>query len=85
LDLLGQAWFLSRARKFIEDMPIKKDAMIWRTLLSAYIVHKNMKIVEFAARHLLELEPEDSATATFVLLSNICAGPLYPFEVKYSV
>jgi pentatricopeptide repeat protein len=71
VDLLGRAGFLSRARKFIEDMPIKPDAMIWRTLLSACIVHKNMEIGEFAAHRLLELEPEDSAT--YVLLSNIYA------------
>ncbi|KAM3751058.1 hypothetical protein ACB098_04G080200 [Castanea mollissima] len=71
VDLLGRAGFLSRARKFIEDMPIKPDALVWRTLLSACIVHKNMEIGEFAAHHLLELEPQDSAT--YVLLSNIYA------------
>ena len=71
VDLFGRAGFLSRARKFIEDMPIEPDAMVWRTLLSACIVHKNMEIGEFAARHLLELEPQDSAT--YVLLSNIYA------------
>lgn len=56
---------------FIEDMPIKPDALVWRTLLSACVVHKNMEIGEFAACHLLELEPQDSAT--YVLLSNIYA------------
>ncbi|KAB1221157.1 hypothetical protein CJ030_MR2G012844 [Morella rubra] len=71
VSLLGRAGFLSRARRFIEDMPIKPDAMVWRTLLSACIDHKNMAIGEFAASHLLELEPEDSAT--YVLLSNIYA------------
>ena len=71
VDLLGRAGFLSHARKFIEDMPIKPDALVWRTLLSACVVHKNMEIGEFAACHLLELEPQDSAT--YVLLSNIYA------------
>ncbi|XP_023517271.1 pentatricopeptide repeat-containing protein At4g13650 [Cucurbita pepo subsp. pepo] len=71
VDLLGRAGLLNRAIDFIEAMPIPADAMIWRTLLSACVIHKNMEIGERAARHLLELEPEDSAT--YVLLSNIYA------------
>ncbi|OVA16409.1 Pentatricopeptide repeat [Macleaya cordata] len=71
VDILGRAGLLQHAREFIEEMPIKPDAMIWRTLLSACTVHKNLEIGEFAAKHLLELEPEDSAT--YVLLSNIYA------------
>ncbi|KAF5749180.1 pentatricopeptide repeat-containing protein [Tripterygium wilfordii] len=69
VDLLGRAGLLSRAKKFIEEMSIEPDAMIWRTLLSACSVHKNMEVGEFAANHLLELEPEDSAT--YVLVSNM--------------
>ncbi|ESR56646.1 hypothetical protein CICLE_v10018850mg [Citrus x clementina] len=57
---------------FVGQMPIEPDAMVWRTLLSACRVHKNMEIGEYAANHLLELEPEDSAT--YVLLSNIYAA-----------
>ncbi|KAJ8771697.1 hypothetical protein K2173_026874 [Erythroxylum novogranatense] len=72
VDLLSRAGFLSRARKFIEEVPIEPDAMMWRTLLSACNVHKNMDIGELAARHLLEMEPEDSAT--YVLLSNMYAN-----------
>ncbi|KAH9784451.1 pentatricopeptide repeat-containing protein [Citrus sinensis] len=72
VDLLGRAGSLSRAREFTEQMPIEPDAMVWRTLLSACRVHKNMEIGEYAANHLLELEPEDSAT--YVLLSNIYAA-----------
>ncbi|XP_059647315.1 pentatricopeptide repeat-containing protein At4g13650 [Cornus florida] len=71
VDILGRAGFVSRARDFIKGMPIEPDAMVWRTLLSACTVHKNMEIGEFAAHHLLELESEDSAT--YVLLSNMYA------------
>ncbi|KAK2975399.1 hypothetical protein RJ640_029272 [Escallonia rubra] len=71
VDILGRSGFLVRAREFIETMPIEPDAMVWRTLLSASTVHKNMEIGEVAARHLLELEPKDSAT--YVLLSNMYA------------
>ncbi|XP_043706809.1 pentatricopeptide repeat-containing protein At4g13650 [Telopea speciosissima] len=71
VDILGRAGMLDHARKFIKEMPIEPDAMIWRTLLSASAVHKNTEIGEFSAQHLVELEPQDSAT--YVLLSNIYA------------
>ncbi|KAL2239744.1 UNVERIFIED_CONTAM: Pentatricopeptide repeat-containing protein [Sesamum indicum] len=71
VDVLGRAGQVSRARAFVESMPIVPDAMVWRTLLSSCTVHRNTEIGEFAARHLLELEPTDSAT--YVLMSNMYA------------
>ncbi|WCJ43656.1 Pentatricopeptide repeat (PPR) superfamily protein [Euphorbia peplus] len=71
VDLLSRAGLLSRAKKFIEEMPFEPDAMVWRTLLSACTVHKNTEVGEVAAGHLLKSEPEDSAT--YVLLSNMYA------------
>lgn len=72
VDILGRAGYLSRAKELVETMPIEPDAMVWRTLLSACTVHKNMEIGELAANHLLGLEPHDSAT--YVLLSNMYAA-----------
>ncbi|KAG8377167.1 hypothetical protein BUALT_Bualt09G0140300 [Buddleja alternifolia] len=71
VDVLGRAGQVSRAREFVESMPIEPDAMVWRTLLSACTVHKNSEIGIVAAKHLLELEPKDSAT--YVLMSNMYA------------
>ncbi|CAH2079403.1 unnamed protein product [Thlaspi arvense] len=71
VDMLTRAGLLTRAKEFIQEMPIEPDALVWRTLLSACVVHKNLEIGEFAAHHLVELEPEDSAT--YVLLSNLYA------------
>ncbi|KAL2937607.1 hypothetical protein RDABS01_021056 [Bienertia sinuspersici] len=71
VDILGRAGLLSRARKFIEEMEIEPDALVWRTLLRACIVNRNTEIGEFAAHHLLELEPNDSAT--YALMSNLYA------------
>ncbi|XP_024315972.1 pentatricopeptide repeat-containing protein At4g13650 [Brachypodium distachyon] len=71
VDILGRAGQLDRAKRFVEEMPIPADSMVWRTLLSACKVHKNLEIGEFAAKHLLELEPHDSAS--YVLLSNAYA------------
>ncbi|KAH7653155.1 Tetratricopeptide-like helical domain-containing protein [Dioscorea alata] len=71
VDILGRAGQLGCAKGFIEEMPIDPDAMVWRTLLSACAVYKNIEIGEFAAQHLLKLEPYDSAN--YVLLSNVYA------------
>ncbi|KAK4743137.1 hypothetical protein SAY87_001138 [Trapa incisa] len=71
VDLLGRSGFLERAKRFVEDMPIQPDAMIWRTLLSACTVHRNVEIGEFAAQKLQEIEPGDSAA--YVLQSNMYA------------
>ncbi|XP_049931970.1 pentatricopeptide repeat-containing protein At4g13650-like isoform X2 [Nymphaea colorata] len=72
VDILGRAGCFDDAQQFIEEMPIRPDAMVWRTLLSACTVRKNLELGQVAAQHLLELEPQDSAT--YVLLSNIYAA-----------
>lgn len=71
VDILGRAGELFRAKEFVQSMPIEPDAMIWRTFLSACTVHRNREIGEVAAKRLLELEPNDSAT--YVLMSNMYA------------
>ncbi|XP_068634096.1 pentatricopeptide repeat-containing protein At4g13650 [Aristolochia californica] len=71
VDILGRAGLVDHAKGIIKQMPMDPDAMVWRTLLSACTVHRNMEIGELAASHLLELEPKDSAS--YVLLSNIYA------------
>ncbi|RZC77779.1 hypothetical protein C5167_001984 [Papaver somniferum] len=53
VDSFGRAGMVERAREFIEEMHIEPDAMIWRTLLNACTVHKNLDIGEFAANQLL--------------------------------
>lgn len=71
VDILGRAGQLSRAKSFMQSMPIEPDAMIWRTFLSACTVHKNQEFGEVAAKELLELDPNDSAS--YVLMSNMYA------------
>lgn len=71
VDILGRAGLLGRAKDFIKTMPIEPDAMVWRTLLSACTVRKDIETGQLAAHHLLQLEPEDSAT--YVLVSNMYA------------
>ncbi|KAJ8623125.1 hypothetical protein MRB53_031654 [Persea americana] len=72
VDLLGRAGLLQEAEVFIQKMPMKPNAIIWNALLSACRCHNNVDIAERAAKHLIELEPNDSAP--FVLMSNIYAS-----------
>ncbi|KAL4200306.1 hypothetical protein AMTRI_Chr03g149040 [Amborella trichopoda] len=71
VDLLGRAGLLLEAKRFIDNMPIEPDAMVWKTFLSACTVHKNLELGEAAAKSLLELDSHDSAA--YVLLSNAYA------------
>nr|DAD20267.1 TPA_asm: hypothetical protein HUJ06_021730 [Nelumbo nucifera] len=71
VDILGRAGHLQDARELIKSMPFAPDAIVWRTLLSACRVHKNVELAEEAILNLMELEPDDDGN--YVLLSNIYA------------
>ncbi|XP_059647225.1 pentatricopeptide repeat-containing protein At2g29760, chloroplastic-like [Cornus florida] len=69
VDLLGRVGLLDEAVEFIEKMPIKPDAVIWRSLLSACIGRGSLKVAELAGKKVLELEPGDDGVR--ILLWNI--------------
>lgn len=71
VDLYGRAGNLQRAYNFITQMPIKPNAVIWRTLLGACSIHGNVELGEEVQKTLAELDPNDSGD--HVLLSNIYA------------
>ncbi|KAG0449949.1 hypothetical protein HPP92_027011 [Vanilla planifolia] len=71
VDLLGRAGRLAEAEKFIENMPLLPNGLIWRSLLSSCRTHRNLDIGQKAAEHLLHLEPLDDSA--YVLLSNAYA------------
>ncbi|MQL76035.1 hypothetical protein Taro_008421 [Colocasia esculenta] len=68
VDLFGRLGHLADAMKFIDDMPIEPTEMVWETLLAACKVHGNVEVGEIAAKKILPIRPEYSAT--YVLLSN---------------
>ncbi|KAL5720590.1 hypothetical protein ACHQM5_013247 [Ranunculus cassubicifolius] len=72
VDLLGRSGCLEEAENFINSMPIKPDAIIWKTLLSACKTHKNADIAKRITEDVLRFDPEDAAP--YVLLSNIHAS-----------
>ncbi|EOY09866.1 Tetratricopeptide repeat-like superfamily protein, putative isoform 3 [Theobroma cacao] len=59
LDLLGRAGLLEEAKMFIEEMPILPDAVVWRSLLCACLVHGKLDLAEVAGKKVIELEPDD--------------------------
>ncbi|KVI10759.1 pentatricopeptide repeat-containing protein At1g74630 [Cynara cardunculus var. scolymus] len=71
VDLYGRAGDLQKAYNFITQMPIKPNAVIWRTLLGACSIHGNVDLAEEVQKTLSELDPNDSGD--HVLLSNIYA------------
>ncbi|KAK7273281.1 hypothetical protein RIF29_14330 [Crotalaria pallida] len=69
--LLGRAGKFDEAVKLIEEIPIQPSVMVWRALLGACVIHKNVDLGRVCAQHVLEMEPQDDAT--HVLLSNMYA------------
>ncbi|XP_077242720.1 pentatricopeptide repeat-containing protein At2g27610-like [Tasmannia lanceolata] len=79
VDLLGRAGHLDEAEAFLINSPFSSEPTIWRTLLSACGVHKDMDVGVRAAETCLRLEPHVSST--YVLLSNIYASKYLWCEV----
>ncbi|KAF3434897.1 hypothetical protein FNV43_RR21984 [Rhamnella rubrinervis] len=71
IDLLGRAGKLDEAVRLIHGMKSEPDAITWRTLLGACRVHRHVDLAIYAAKRILELDPQDSGT--YILLSNIYA------------
>nr|AKH05180.1 chlororespiratory reduction 4 [Geranium incanum] len=72
VDILGRAGHVEGAWKFISEMPIEANDVIWRTLLSACNNHGKLNIGEHVARRLIDLDSSNSSS--YVLLSNMYAG-----------
>lgn len=72
IDLLGRAGRLDEAVNLIHEMEYEPDSVTWRALLGACRVHRNVDLAIYAAKKIIELEPEDAGT--YILLSNIYAN-----------
>ncbi|XP_055960273.1 pentatricopeptide repeat-containing protein At2g27610 [Mercurialis annua] len=72
VDLYSRAGMLGKATEIINIMPFPADATVWRTLLAASRVYRNLELGKLAAENLISLQPQHSAA--YVLLSNIYAA-----------
>ncbi|PKU59346.1 pentatricopeptide repeat-containing protein At5g66520 isoform X1 [Dendrobium catenatum] len=71
VDLLGRLGLIKEARKLLIRMPFEPDAVVWRALLGACLIHKNVDMAEEAIINLINLEPH--VYGHYVLLSNVYA------------
>lgn len=69
VDLLGRSGYIAEAKKFIENMPIKPNSVIWKTLLGACRIHKNFEMVEHILQVAVDSDPQDSGF--YSIASNI--------------
>eukprot|EP01018_Ginkgo_biloba_P031232 Gb_01322 [translate_table: standard] len=72
IDLLGRAGCLDEALDFVNKMPMKPDAVVWRSLLGVCRNHTNIKLGQHVEECLFEADPKN--VAHYVLLSNIYAA-----------
>nr|KYP57933.1 Pentatricopeptide repeat-containing protein At2g13600 family [Cajanus cajan] len=71
VDLLGRAGCLDEANNLIQTMPMQPDAVVWGSLLAACKVHRDIKLGNYVAEKLMEIDPLNSGP--YVLLSNMYA------------
>ncbi|KAH7666185.1 TPR-like protein [Dioscorea alata] len=72
VDLFARQGFLIEAKDFIDGISISSNrTAIWGALLGACSIYGNLELAEYAARHLLAINPTNSGA--YVLLSNVYA------------
>ncbi|XP_006858486.2 pentatricopeptide repeat-containing protein At3g13880 [Amborella trichopoda] len=69
VDLLGRASRLSEAKEFILSSGFENDPVLWKALLGASRVHKDLTMAQYAGEWVMRLEP--MASASYVLLYNM--------------
>ncbi|KAG0471957.1 hypothetical protein HPP92_016503 [Vanilla planifolia] len=70
--MLGRAGRLERALECIKSSPFVGDPVLWRALLSACKIHKNIEIGEISLGHLIEMSAYNAGDCS--LLSGIYAS-----------
>ncbi|XP_073134986.1 pentatricopeptide repeat-containing protein At4g14820 [Henckelia pumila] len=71
VDLYGRANRIRDAVELVETMPMAPNVVIWGSLMGACRIHGEFELGEFAAKRVLELDPEHDGAHVF--LSNIYA------------
>ncbi|XP_023519094.1 pentatricopeptide repeat-containing protein At2g27610 isoform X2 [Cucurbita pepo subsp. pepo] len=71
VDLYSRSGMFEKAMNIMNGMPFLASPTMWRTVLAACRIHRNLELGKLAAEKLISLQPNDSAA--YVLLSNIHA------------
>ncbi|KAB2630721.1 pentatricopeptide repeat-containing protein [Pyrus ussuriensis x Pyrus communis] len=73
VDLLSRSGCFTQAEEFICNLPFEPGIGFWKALLGGCQIHSNTELGEFAARKILDLDPED--VSSYVMVSNAhCAA-----------
>lgn len=71
VDMLGRAGRLDEAERLVNEV-VNPDLVLWRTLLSACKIHRNVEMAERLKRKILEMAPGDEGA--LILMSNLYAS-----------
>ncbi|KAK6162332.1 hypothetical protein DH2020_002173 [Rehmannia glutinosa] len=72
VDMLSRQGNIEEALEFVDNMPMEPDKRIWGALLAGCRnIHGPTEILEFVAKKLIRLDPEN--TSHYVVLSNMYA------------
>lgn len=75
VDLLARAGFINKALNLVTNMPMKPDAVIWRSILDACSKQEaSVELSEEVARQVLESEGDGASSGVYVLLSRVYAS-----------
>ncbi|KAK9074283.1 hypothetical protein SSX86_006880 [Deinandra increscens subsp. villosa] len=69
MDLFCRAGHITEATELIKKMPMEPDAVIWRSVLNACMIKRDLQLAEIAAKKVLELEPYDDGV--YMILWNL--------------
>ncbi|KAF6141745.1 hypothetical protein GIB67_027923 [Kingdonia uniflora] len=72
VDLLARGGQLEQAHDLICEMNVKPNASLWGAILGASRMYGNLSLGEVAAKHLFELEPDNSVN--YVALASMYAA-----------
>ncbi|XP_076925885.1 pentatricopeptide repeat-containing protein At1g77170, mitochondrial-like [Bidens hawaiensis] len=72
VDLLGRCGLLEEAKEVVEEMPVEANAVIWGCLMGACEKYGDVRMGEWVAKHLQEMEPWNDGV--YVVMSNIYAS-----------
>lgn len=69
VDLLGRAGRVREAVELLRQAGQTIDTTVWKALLAACRVHRDIDVAEWATKELLRFDPSDAAA--YVMLSNV--------------
>lgn len=71
IDLFAREGYLEEAYNLISNMNFKSNATLWGSILGACCIHGDMSLGEVAAKHLLNIEPENPSN--YVIIAGMYA------------